>query len=250
MSEQIARAVDQAATDIREELNLLSSAERDAMTPVVDLLLKDRTIPASSSKSNHGAFPGGLIVHTHRVWNVLRHLTSGCATATYDYLPDQVPLVQEGLRNQRIQLLESSSFKVAIIHDLNKIQDAAGARHYLPNILKNGKISEAKPWEVNEDSGLLQSLGRTFRGLENPEGGKPEWLEIVLAGDGVQVRDGLLSIAVAKSVSPTLTLTPFERNAILYHDGAYAGRSGLQGSECMLQILLHASDMIASRVLC
>lgn len=252
MSDITTQAVETAAKALEDQLSLLGPDERLAMKPVVDLLLKDRTVPASTRKSNHGAFPGGLIVHTHRVWRILVGMSKGALDASYDYLNHTHPLVNDPavLAEERKAVTEASMFKVAVIHDLNKIQDVSGCPHYVPNILKSGSRSEAVPWEVNKESGLLQSVHKSALVELGLWTKPPGWWLDVLHGEGIQVRDGLLSIAVAKGVSPTLNLTPQERNAIIYHDGAYAGRQGLQDSESLLQILLHASDLICARLLC
>jgi hypothetical protein len=74
----------------------------------------------------------------------------------------------------------------------------------------------------------------------------------LLSAEGISVRDGVVSLAVAENISPGFYsfVSEQEANAIIYHDGAYAGRTGLAGNECLLQILLHAADMIAARLIC
>ena len=258
MSEITRLATIEATTELLAARDRLSYPEKIDMAPVLDLLLKDQSVPASSSLSNHGGFPGGLIVHTHRVWKVADAMAQGAHQALMRSLGMPSPLVGDPahLEMQISSLDAASIFRVAVIHDLNKVRDFQGNPYYVPNILKGGKISEAKPWVINKEAGALPSL---LRSIESKMGAllptdavtvAESWWSMMLNTGGIQIRDGAISLALAKQVSPTLELSADEISAVLFHDGAYAGRSGLQDNESALQIVLHAADMIASRLLC
>lgn len=102
----------------------------------------------------------------------------------------------------------------ALLHDLGK----AGQFNkplYVENILKKGR-SEAQPYKTNED---LLTLDH-------------EIVSVIEASKYIQ-------------------LTEDEQFAIAFHNGLYTsiGRYGLQGKETPLQMIIHFSDLWASRVL-
>lgn len=219
------------------------------MTPVVELLLADPTIPASSSKSSHGGFPGGLIVHTMHVTTFTMLQVHRFSEALDLFGNEKAPVIQDpALLDEEMKSLNFlSAFKVGVIHDLNKIRGLNGKKYYVPNMIKNGtQQSDAKPWVVNKEASAFVSLKERL--AMGPLAASP--LLELLETSGITMRDGLASIALAKEVSPTLVLTPAERKAIIFHDGAYAGRGGIQDNEGLLQLCLHNADMIASRFTC
>jgi 23S rRNA maturation-related 3'-5' exoribonuclease YhaM len=109
---------------------------------------------------------------------------------------------------------ENKIIIVSLLHDLGKI-GINGSRHYEPNVLKDGKISKSKPYETNKD--LL---------------GMPH---------------EILSLEI---ISKFIELTIEEQQAILYHNGLYTPLgNGIKGKETPLYLLLHFSDMWASRVI-
>ena len=91
-----------------------------------------------------------------------------------------------------------------------------------------------------------------FNPLQTCVRSKLQPLASLLDDDYISVRDGLVSLCLAYQLSPGLrgNLTEDEINAIVFHDGAYAGRTGLQDKETVLQIIIHAADLIAARFLC
>jgi hypothetical protein len=102
----------------------------------------------------------------------------------------------------------------APLHDIGKIGDF-GKQMYVENILKSGKQSEAKPWKRNPE---LSAVPHAVRSV--------------------------------KLATLFIDLTEEEEWAILTHDGMYDyAKTFLQGHESQLFMILHWSDMWASRVL-
>lgn len=241
---------------LRAGLAQLPDDEQTEMRPVLDLLLADATIPASTSNSKHGAFEGGLIVHTYRVWSLLHTLVDRASMQLnmWDDLP--APYVMDGpaLAGQVASMTAGAVFRVALIHDLNKVRDLKGQPYYVPNILKSLKRSTEKPWKTSDTAGAFGNLKEAVMRI-NAQAAGPVFdhgFVTLLSDDGIQIREGLISLALAIQASPALEsrINAVERNAIIYHDGAYAGRTGLSEHETVLQILLHAADMIASKFVC
>lgn len=108
--------------------------------------------------------------------------------------------------------LQDSVTISALLHDLGKA-GYHGKPNYVDNILANGKISTAKPYETNKDR--------------------------------LYISHEIVSLQIA---SKYIELTEEEEFAILYHNGLYvsSGRD-IQGKERPLQQLLHFSDMWCSR---
>lgn len=110
--------------------------------------------------------------------------------------------------------IQNSVVIVALLHDLGKCGDY-GKRMYVENILKSGKQSDAKPWKRNPE---LLPLDHATRSI--------------------------------KLATLFIDLTEEEEFAIRYHDGLYeTANYGVKGHETQLYMLLHWSDMWASRVL-
>lgn len=78
------------------------------------------TAPASSSR--HLCMPGGLAVHSYNMYLALCDLND-----TYD-----------------LELTEDEMIKIGLLHDVCKCDG------YVENILTSGKVSEAKPYKVND----------------------------------------------------------------------------------------------------
>lgn len=100
-----------------------------------------------------------------------------------------------------------------LLHDLGKMGDY-GKPNYVENILKSGKQSESKPYVTNSE---LLYIPHEIR-----------------------------SVAIA---SRYITLTEQEEFAIIYHNGMYSDlKYAYSGKETPLSLILHFSDMWASRV--
>ena len=100
------------------------------------------------------------------------------------------------------------------MHDLGKMGDH-GKANYVNNILKDGKQSSAKPYSTNKDL-------------------------IYLAHE---IRSALIA-------ERFIQLTEEEETAILWHNGLYGQfKYDIPGKETPLYMVLHFSDMWASRVI-
>ncbi len=109
---------------------------------------------------------------------------------------------------------EDSIVFCALLHDLGKCGQF-GKPEYVKNILKSGKQSESKPYERNKD---LLPVDHEVRSL-------------AIAGGYIQ-------------------LTEEEQFAILMHNGLYGPfKYEIPGHETPLYLILHFSDMWASRVI-
>ena len=86
---------------------------------------------------------------------------------------------------------------------------------YIPNILKSGKQSDAKPWQRNPS---LLPLDHATRSI--------------------------------KLATLFIDLTEDEEFAIRYHDGLYeTANYGVKGHETQLYMILHWADMWTSKVI-
>ncbi len=176
--------------------------KRDGMDDLLDLMdeIGYFTAPASSGGGRHSAEEGGLAQHSLNVLTVAEKLSvalKGGKNITDDF--------------------RNSLVIVCLLHDLGKCGDY-GKKMYVPNILKSGKQSDAKPWERNK---ALTNIPHAFRSVIMAE----RWLD----------------------------LTEDEEYAIMYHDGLYDRETGgtavIQGHETELLMILHWADMWSSRVI-
>lgn len=102
----------------------------------------------------------------------------------------------------------------ALLHDLGKAGQF-GKPLYIENILNNGKASDAQPFKTNDD---LKTLPH----------------EIVSVVEATKFID----------------LTEDEQRAIAWHNGLYGiFKYDIQGKEDELYMIIHFSDMWASRIL-
>lgn len=180
----------------------LEKTKRDGMDDLLDLMdeIGYFTAPASSGGGRHSAEEGGLAQHSLNVLTVAEKLSvalKGGKNITDDF--------------------RNSLVIVCLLHDLGKCGDY-GKKMYVPNILKSGKQSDAKPWERNK---ALTNIPHAFRSVIMAE----RWLD----------------------------LTEDEEYAIMYHDGLYDRETGgtavIQGHETELLMILHWADMWSSRVI-
>lgn len=215
----------------------------DHLRKIVELMYTSLA-PASASPSNHGAFDGGLLCHTYVVMKLMMGITSAlvCEHRSLQGF-EGVAFLNS---TPSAKLSELDVITVSILHDLNKLQTLDGQPYYIPNMIKNGTVrSEAKPWEVNK---IKKPMGVLTENILPSH----SWAGPIGESEGIIIREGVLSLAVAEKISPGIygLLSEKQRNAVIYHDGAYAGRSGLQGKESTLQQVLHTADMLASRFYC
>jgi hypothetical protein len=110
--------------------------------------------------------------------------------------------------------------------------------------LKSGSISEAKPFKINTEYGVWNHTATDPNNLADPRA-----LEYFLHHAELKPT-GRESLMTIQAYGPDLfaKLNDSEKFAIIYHGGAYeTSRFELAGKEDMLQIIIHAADMLSSR---
>lgn len=117
------------------------------------------------------------------------------------------------LGDERFEEISDSVTIAAALHDLGKCGDY-GKQMYVPNVLKSGKVSEAKPYKRNP---VLLPIDHATRSI--------------------------------KLATFFIDLTEDEEFAIRYHDGLYeTANYGVKGHETPLYLILHYADLWSSRV--
>lgn len=174
----------------------LMSTEREGMMDLLDYMREIGFLTAPASTKFHGAYEGALAEHSLNVLKAAEKLgVIWLGGAKYNEIQDSVIIC-------------------ALLHDLGKCGQF-GKPLYVPNILASGKVSDAKPYEVNKD---LMTLPH----------------EVVSV------------IEIMKFID----LTPEEQQAIAWHNGLYGCfKYDIQGKENVLYMLIHFADMWASRVM-
>lgn len=176
-------------------VELLRMAAEPCDKVCMDLLIghmeDDGFFEAPCSGANHLAVHGGLARHSLNVLTIMQKLN----------------LSLEGRATYKDIILCS------LLHDLGKMGDH-GKPNYVPNFLKSGAISTAKPYCTTEDLPYMDH----------------------------EVR----SLMIAERY---ITLTAEQEQAILYHNGLYGSfKYQIPGKETPLYLLLHFADMWASHV--
>lgn len=186
-----------------EITSLLISTGREGVEDLISVMEEKGffTAPASSGGGRHSAEEGGLAQHSLNVFKTAAKLA----------------YVLLGPIERNTKEMRDGLAIVSLLHDLGKCGDY-GKALYVPNILKSGKQSDAKPWERNKD---LLPTPHAFRSVEIAN----RWID----------------------------LTEDEAFAIRYHDGLYDRETGamavIPGHETKLLMLLHWADMWSSRVI-
>lgn len=179
-------------TEIMSELRLVNRAGMDNL---IAHLCNIGFFKSPASTQHHLCKDGGLAEHSWNVYQVADTMARGLLDfQDYTKLSDSLTLV-------------------TLLHDVGKCGQF-GLPYYAENILKGGKRSEAKPFEVNKEL------------LPVPH-----------------------SIVSVSEISKHIELTQEEQFAILCHDGLYGDmKYVIQNKETPLYLLLHSADMLASRV--
>jgi 23S rRNA maturation-related 3'-5' exoribonuclease YhaM len=180
---------------IKEKIiDLLRSTERPGIEKLIEYMENNGFYSAPCSGAYHLCKEGGLAEHSLNVYEFGHGLLlSG---------------IQDFGFNKNID----SWIIVSFLHDLGKMGQY-NKPNYVPNYLKDGKQSPAKPFETNKS--LLP------------------------------VPHEIRSIHIA---SQFIELTEDEAFAILHHNGMYGDlKYQLQGKETPLQQILHFADMYCSR---
>lgn len=173
--------------------NVLLKTGREGMDGLVEYMSEMGFFTAPASGGNHLCEPGGLAQHS---WNVYTTAMSIAGILKFD--TDMV----------------NSVTIAALLHDLGKCGDY-DKQMYIPNMLKSGKLSTAKPYKRNPD---LLPIDHATRSI--------------------------------KLASLFIDLTEEEEFAIRYHDGLYeTANYGVKGHETPLYMILHFADLWSSRVI-
>ena len=165
--------------------------EKDDMDDLIHHMEDGGFFESPCSGANHLAVHGGLARHSLNVLTTMEKLN----------------LTLEGRATYKDIILCS------LLHDLGKMGDH-GKPNYVPNLLKSGAISTAKPYTTTEDLPYMDH----------------------------EVR----SLMIAERY---IKLTAEQEQAILYHNGLYGSfKYQIPGKETPLYLLLHFADMWASHV--
>lgn len=177
-------------------IDSLMKTGREGMNDLIEYMKDCGFFDAPCSGGNHLACEFGLLHHTRHVMEIAERIgVSLLGGAEYNKIQDSVIIA-------------------AALHDLGKMGQF-DKPNYVPNILKGGKPSDAKPFKTNPD--LLY------------------------------VDHEIRSVAIA---SMFIDLTEDEQFAILYHNGMYGNlKYALKDNETPLYMIIHWADMWASRVI-
>lgn len=178
-------------------VNRLKEIKREGMEDLILYLDEVGFFHAPCSGGNHLCCEFGLVQHTRNVMIAAENIGYALLGAKYPDFRESITLC-------------------AALHDLGKCGDH-GKALYVPNILKSGKQSEAKPYERNKE---LANIPHAFR-----------------------------SVIIANRF---IDFTEEEEFAIMYHDGLYDRETGgmaiVPGHETPLLLILHWADMWASHI--
>lgn len=171
--------------------NLLKSTGRANIEELIDKMVEGGFFNSPCSTAYHLSVEGGLAKHSLNVFQIASRMNHALGNP----VPDNTLII------------------ITLLHDLGKMGDY-GKPNYVPNLLKNGKPSETKPYETNKS---LSYIAHEIR-----------------------------SIGIAERY---IELTEDEEFAILYHNGLYGSlKYDIQGKETPMYMILHFADMWASRV--
>lgn len=195
-------AVEQMTADNAKELDNkkfvidhLLATKREGMEDLIDYMEQIGFFDAPCSGGNHLACQFGLVHHSRNVMMAAENI--GYAL----------------LGKVKYAEIRNSVIIASLLHDLGKCGDY-GKQMYVPNILKSGKASEAKPFKRNP---ALLPLDHATRSI--------------------------------KLATLFIDLTEDEEFAIRYHDGLYeTANYGVKGHETPLYLILHFADLWSSRV--
>lgn len=195
---QESAVMDEKVQKIMDEIKTcLIKTKREGMADLTMFMEDVGFFTAPASAGNHSNQVGGLAEHS---LNVL-HMAEKMSVALYGGKN-----ISEELRN--------SIVIATLLHDLGKVGDY-DKQMYVPNILKSGKQSEAKPWIRNKQ---LSNVPHAVRSI--------------------------------KLATLFIDLTEDEEWAILAHDGLYDFmKYEIMGHETELYMLVHFADLWSSKVL-
>ena len=200
--ETVQEEIEQVAADNAKELDNkkyvvdhLLSTEREGMEDLIAYMEEIGFFEAPCSGGNHLACQFGLVHHSRNVMMAAENI--GYAL----------------LGKVKYAEIRDSVIIATALHDLGKCGDY-GKQMYVPNILKSGKASEAKPFKCNP---ALLPLDHATRSI--------------------------------KLATLFIDLTEDEEFAIRYHDGLYESANyAVKGNETPFYLILHYADLWSSRV--
>lgn len=200
--EEAAVAAAQDQKEVRRDVKgtiteALKRTQREGADLLAEYLEQIGFFTAPASGANHSNGEGGLAEHSLNVM----------------FTAEKIGLALYG--GEEYNKLHNSVVIAALLHDVGKCGDR-GKQMFIPNVLKSGKVSEAKPWKHNKE--LLDPDDHAVRSLE--------------------------------IINRFVDLTEDERHAIRFHDGLYlTANYGIKGHETPLYLIIHMADMWASRIM-
>ena len=176
-------------------IDRLLATKREGMEDLISYMEEIGFFHAPCSGGNHLSCEFGLVHHSRNVMMAAEDIGYALlGKVKYAEIMDSVIIA-------------------AALHDLGKCGDY-GKQMYVPNILKSGKASEAKPFKRNP---ALLPLDHATRSI--------------------------------KLATLFIDLTEDEEFAIRYHDGLYeTANYAVKGNETPLYLILHYADLWSSRV--
>ena len=171
-------------------ISLLKGTNRAGVEKLIDCMEAYGFFEAPCSASHHLSTEGGLAEHSINVYYGMLELDKALAA----------------------NLPHDSIILCGLLHDLGKMGDH-GKSNYIPNVLKSGEVSAAKPYKTNAELSYLPH----------------------------EVRSAMIA-------ERYIELTEDEETAILWHNGLYSTfKYDIPGKETPLYLILHTADMYASR---
>ena len=193
--QDVAKAIAYNYPDIVRE-SLLKTG-REGVVDLINYMDRIGFFKAPCSGANHLCREGGLAEHSVNVM----------------WTAEKLSVALIGGKSMTDEIRNSVTI-AALLHDLGKCGDY-GKEMYVPNILKSGKASEAKPFKRNP---ALLPIDHATRSI--------------------------------KLATLFIDLTEDEEFAIRYHDGLYESANyAIKGHETKLYMILHWADMWASHVI-
>lgn len=175
----------------------LMKTGREGMEDLIDFMDEVGFFTAPCSGGNHLCKEGGLAEHSMNVM----------------FTAEKLSVSLFGGKNITDEM-RNSIVIAALLHDLGKVGDFE-KQLYIPNILKSGKQSDAKPFMRNK---ALSNVPHAIRSI--------------------------------KLATLYIDLTEDEEWAILTHDGLYDFmKYEMTGHETWLSLLIHWADMWSSKII-
>lgn len=174
----------------------LLNTKREGIEDLLDYLKEIEFYVSPASTQYHAAYEGGLLAHSVNVFSCADKIAAKLLTpAEYKEIFPSLVIC-------------------SLLHDVGKCGQF-GKRLYIPNILKDGEVSNKKPYSINKD---LMTLPH-------------EVVSIV-------------------EIMKFVDLTEDEQRAIAWHNGLYGCfKYDIQGKETELYMIIHWADMWASRIM-